>query len=120
MFLWHFSAPTLSPASTGHTTQLLDATAVGQVTPGPGIHHRKPLSVYLGGPLGALSATAGIFLPAFVVLYGSAGPLLPGIRKLLCRGLSGRSQCPSLALMAVVTRELGQAAIRDGITIALP
>jgi chromate transporter len=67
----------------------------------------------LSGPAGALGATAGIFLPAFVFVAAS-GPLIPKLRASKVAGafLDGVNVA-SLALMAVVTVQLGRAAIVD-------
>jgi len=43
--------------------QLLDATAVGQVTPGPRVYHATFIGYLLGGPVAALVATLGSFSP---------------------------------------------------------
>ncbi|HVT08476.1 MAG TPA: chromate efflux transporter [Polyangia bacterium] len=93
--------------------QLIDAVAVGQVTPGPVFTTATFIGYVLSGPLGALAATAGIFLPAFVFVAAS-GPLVPKLRASKVAGafLDGVNVA-SLALMAVVTAELGRAAIVD-------
>jgi chromate transporter len=99
--------------------QLLDAVAVGQVTPGPVFTTATFIGYLLGGPSGAAVATAGIFLPAFAFVALSV-PLLPRLRKSVVAGafLDGVNAA-SLALMAVVTVQLGRAAIIDGLTLAL-
>ena len=93
--------------------RLIDAVAVGQVTPGPVFTTATFIGYVLSGPAGALVATAGIFLPAFVFVAAS-GPLVPRLRasKAASAFLDGVNVA-SLALMAVVTAELGRAAIVD-------
>jgi chromate transporter len=93
--------------------QLIDAIAVGQVTPGPVFTTATFVGYVLAGPLGALVATAGIFLPAFVFVALS-GPLVPKLRasKRASAFLDGVNVA-SLALMAVVTAQLARAAIID-------
>ncbi|HEX3774982.1 MAG TPA: chromate transporter, partial [Polyangiaceae bacterium] len=100
-------------------TQLIDAIAVGQVTPGPVFTTATFIGYVLAGPRGALVATLGIFLPAFVFV-GLSGPLIPRIRASASAGafLDGVNVA-SLALMAVVTAELGRAAIVDWPTALL-
>ena len=93
--------------------QLLDAVAIGQVTPGPVFTTATFIGYVLGGLSGAALATLGIFLPAFVFVALS-GPLVPRIRRSAIAGafLDGVNAA-SLALMAVVTWELGRSAIVD-------
>lgn len=100
-------------------SQLLDAIAVGQITPGPVFTTATFIGYVLGGTKGAAVATVGIFLPAFVFAAAS-GPLVPRIRKSPTAGafLDGVNAA-ALALMVVVTYQLGRAAIVDVTTIAL-
>ena len=100
-------------------SQLLDAVAVGQVTPGPVFTTATFIGYVLAGPKGAAVATVGIFLPAFVFVAVS-GPLVPRIRRSAMAGafLDGVIVA-SLALMLVVTFELGKAALVDLPTIGL-
>jgi len=99
--------------------QLIDAVAAGQITPGPVFTTATFVGYVLAGPAGALAATAGIFLPAFVFVALS-GPLVPKLRGSRTAGafLDGVNVA-SLALMAVVTAQLGRAAIVDAWTAAL-
>lgn len=100
-------------------SQLIDAVAVGQVTPGPVFTTATFIGYLLAGPLGAFVATAGIFIPAFI-LVAISGPLIPRIRHSPIAGafLDGVIVA-SLALMAFVTYELGRAALVDAVTIIL-
>lgn len=99
--------------------QLLDATAVGQITPGPVFTTATFIGYVLAGPKGAAAATLGIFLPAFVFVALSA-PLLPALRRSRTAGafLDGLNAA-SLALMAVVCWRLGRDAIAGPATALL-
>lgn len=100
-------------------TQLLDAIAVGQVTPGPVFTTATFIGYLLGGGSGALVATVGIFLPAFVFVAIS-GPLVPRIRRSpTASAVLDGVNVASLALMAVVTAQLAQSAIVDAVTVAM-
>ena len=92
-------------------SQLIDAVAVGQVTPGPVFTTATFIGYLLGGMKGATVATVGIFLPAFV-LVAISGPLVFGIRKSKIAGafLDGVNVA-SLALMAVVSWQLARASV---------
>lgn len=99
--------------------QLVDAVAVGQVTPGPVFTTATFLGYLLRGPLGAVVATVGIFLPAFL-LVALSGPLVPRIRQSRVAGafLDGVNAA-SLALMAVVSYQLARASLVDALTTSL-
>jgi chromate transporter len=100
-------------------SQLLDAVAVGQVTPGPVFTTATFIGYVLGGSRGAVAATIGIFLPAFVFVALS-GPLVPRLRRspTAAAFLDGVNAA-ALSLMFVVTYQLGRAALVDTKTIAL-
>jgi chromate transporter len=100
-------------------SQLLDAVAIGQMTPGPVFTTATFIGYLLAGPPGAAVATVGIFLPAFVFVALS-GPLIPRIRRSKTAGafLDGVN-ATALALMAVVSLQLARAAIVDGLTAGL-
>jgi chromate transporter len=93
--------------------QLVDAVAVGQVTPGPVFTTATFVGYLLEGVPGALVATVGIFLPAFVFV-AITGPFIPRLRRspVLSSLLDGVNVA-SLALMAGVTWELGRATVVD-------
>ena len=99
--------------------QLLDAVAVGQMTPGPVFTTATFIGYILAGVPGAVVATVGIFLPSFIFV-ALIGQLLPRVRRSRTAGafLDGVNVA-SLALLAAVTWELGRAAIIDGTTAGL-
>ncbi|HET6842659.1 MAG TPA: chromate efflux transporter [Candidatus Angelobacter sp.] len=100
-------------------SQLVDAIAIGQVTPGPVFTTATFIGYILGGFRGAVAATIGIFLPAFL-LVAASGPLVPRIResRIASTFLDGVNAA-SLALMAAVTWQLGRASITDILTAIL-
>jgi chromate transporter len=99
--------------------QLLDAVAVGQITPGPVFTTATFVGYLVAGGSGAVVATVGIFLPAFFFVALS-GPLVPRIRRSALAGavLDGVNVA-SLALMSVVTWLLARSAIVDATTACL-
>jgi len=99
--------------------QLIDAVAVGQFTPGPLFTTATFIGYVVAGWMGAAVATIGIFLPGFV-LVAVSGPLIPHLRRsaVAAAALDGLV-AGSLALMAVVAWQLGQASIVDRTTLVL-
>jgi chromate transporter len=99
--------------------QLLDAVAVGQVTPGPLFTTATFIGYVVAGVAGAGLATIAIFLPAFVLSaligrvahrvrdWATAGALLDGLNA------------GSIGLMAAVTLQLATDAVVDPATVAL-
>jgi chromate transporter len=101
--------------------QLLDAVAIGQVTPGPVFTTATFIGFVLGGLPGALLATLGIFLPSFIFVAIS-NPIIPRLRRSAWAGsLLDGVNASSLGLMAAVTIQLGRASLIDlpAVTIAL-
>ena len=97
--------------------QLIDAVAVGQFTPGPVFTTATFIGYVVAGWMGAVVATVGIFLPGFV-LVAVSGPLIPRLRQsaVAAAALDG-VVAGSLALMAVVTWQLGKASLVDRTTL---
>ena len=99
--------------------QLLDAIAIGQVTPGPLFTTATFIGFILGGIPGALLATIGIFLPSFIFVAIS-NPLIPRMRSSVwVSGLLDGVNVASLSLMAAVTWQLGNASLTDPLTILI-
>jgi chromate transporter len=99
--------------------QVLDAIAVGQVTPGPVFTTATFVGYLAGGVTGAALATIGIFLPAFVFV-AIIGRHVSQLRQrpILGRLLDGVNVA-AIGLMAAVTITLGRDAIVDLPTAAI-
>jgi chromate transporter len=99
--------------------QLIDAVAVGQVTPGPVFTTATFIGYLTGGIPGALLATLAIFLPSFLfvpLVY----PLVPRLRSSprMSAFLDGVN-VGAIGLMAAVTIQLARAALVDPLTVIL-
>jgi chromate transporter len=99
--------------------ELLDAIAIGQFTPGPVFTTATFVGYLVGGNGGAIAATIGIFLPAFL-LVGIVNPWVETLRRSRWFGpcLNGVNAA-SLGLMGAVTYTLGREAIVDWLTLGL-
>lgn len=91
--------------------QLLDAIAVSQATPGPFFTVATFIGYILAGWRGAVLATLGMFLPAFVYVGITAG-FLPKLRKSPVAGafLDGVNAA-AVALMAFVGWQFSRASL---------
>lgn len=96
--------------------QLLDAIAMGQITPGPVFASATFIGYLLGGVKGALLATLGMFLPSFV--YAAiVFPLIPRLKgsphaRIFLDGINATT----LGLMGAVSWQLARGAILDVFT----
>ena len=99
--------------------QLLDAVAVGQVTPGPVFTTATFIGYLIKGWPGAVAATVGIFLPSFLFV-GGLGLVITRLRKSprAAAFLDGVN-AGAMALMAAVTWTLSRAAVVDPWTALL-
>lgn len=94
--------------------QLFDAIAIGQFTPGPVLSTATFIGYVIAGIPGAIVATVGIFLPSFF-FTAILNPIVPWLRSSKwTRAFLDAVNVSAVALMVVVTIQLGIA------TISLP
>jgi len=99
--------------------QLVDAVAVGQATPGPLFSTATFVGYLVGGPVGAVAATIGIFLPAFVAVAISI-PLLARLqRSLRARAFLDGVNAATVGLLAVVAVQLAIGVLVDPLAIVI-
>jgi chromate transporter len=99
--------------------QLIDAVAVGQVTPGPVFTTATFVGFILSGWQGAVFATVAIFLPSFIFVL-IINPWVPRLRASnWFSGILDGVNAVALGLMASVTIELAIFSLTDIFTIAL-
>ncbi len=93
--------------------ELLDAIAVGQITPGPVLSTATFIGWQMGGWQGALAATVGIFLPSFLFVY-ILNPIIPKLRqsKIISAFLDAVNVA-AVALIVAVCMEMGQEILTD-------
>jgi chromate transporter len=100
-------------------SQLLDAIAVGQITPGPVFTTATFVGYLLRGVPGAVVATVGIFLPAFV-LVGAGRPLVDWLRRTPgARAFLDGVNAAAVALMGLVVVQLGRSAVTSVPSVAV-
>ena len=99
--------------------QLLDAVAIGQMTPGPVFTTATFIGYLVAGVPGAVLATVGIFLPAFIFV-ALLHPLVPRLRRYpWTAAMLDGVNVAAMGLMAAVTWLLGRDAIVDPITATI-
>ena len=99
--------------------QLIDAVAVGQITPGPLFTTATFIGYLLGGLPGAVLATLGIFLPSFVFV-AVGGLFLRSLRgSPWAAGFLDGVNVAALGLMLGVTVQLASTALVDPLTVLL-
>ena len=99
--------------------QLLDAITLGQVTPGPVFTSATFIGYLVAGGAGAVVATVGIFLPAFVFTALGASVLHRVRRSARASAFMAGVNAAAVALIGVVALTLTRAALVDGVTVAL-
>ena len=88
--------------------QLLDALAIGQFTPGPILSTATFVGYIIEGVPGAMVATVGIFLPAFL-LVGLLNPLIPRLRaSAWMSAFLDAVNAAAVALMLAVSVDIGR------------
>lgn len=92
---------------------LIDAVAVGQMTPGPVLSTATFIGWQMNGVYGALAATIGIFLPSFIFVL-ILNPIIPKIRK--SKSVSAfldTINVAAIALIVVVSIEMSKDTLTD-------
>jgi chromate transporter len=98
---------------------LIDAIAVGQITPGPVLSTATFIGWQLSGAYGAILATIGIFLPSFLFVL-ILNPLIPKLQKSkLFRAFIDAVNVAAVALIVVVCIEMGKTSLTDWRTILI-
>lgn len=94
-------------------TQLLDAIAIGQFTPGPVLSTSTFIGYLIGGLPGAGLATMGIFFPSFILVL-IVNPFIPRLRNSrIASGFLDGVNAASLGLMLSVTIFLGRSTLQN-------
>ena len=97
--------------------QLLDAIAVGQMTPGPVLSSATFIGYLVSGVPGAVVATVGVFAPSFIII-ALIGPWIPKLRRSpVAQAFLKGVNAAVLALMASIGFVLVRSALVDAWTV---
>jgi chromate transporter len=100
-------------------SQLLDAIAIGQLTPGPVLATSTFIGYQLQGFWGAVLATTGIFLPSFLFVW-LLNPIIPKMRQSkIASAFLDAVNISAVGLIAAVSIKLGQQLFIDWRSIAI-
>jgi len=98
---------------------LIDAVAVGQITPGPVLSTATFIGWQMNGVTGAIAATIGIFLPSFLFVL-ILNPLIPKMRKSKIIGaFLDAVNVAAVALIVAVCITMGRDTLTDWRTILI-
>jgi chromate transporter len=99
--------------------QLIDAIAVGQMTPGPVLSSATFIGFLVSGWAGAVVATIAVFLPSFIIVV-LIGPIIPRLRKSpTAQAFLKGVNAAVVALILAVSLTLFRSAIVDGWTVII-
>lgn len=99
--------------------QLVDAIAVGQMTPGPVTSSVTFIGYLVAGWPGAVAATLGIFMPSFIIV-ALVGPWIPRLRRsTIAQAFLRGVNAAAVALILAVALKLAPLVLVDGWTVAL-
>lgn len=98
---------------------LVEAIAIGQVTPGPVLSTATFIGYKVGGFTGALLATLGIFLPSFFYVWGLNKFITKMQESFVLRKFLEAVNVAAVAVMLVVTLKMAESILIDGKTMAI-
>lgn len=98
---------------------LIDAVAIGQITPGPVLSTATFIGWQMNGITGAIVATLGIFIPSFLFVL-LLNPLIPKMRKSKIIGATlDAVNVAAVALIVAVCVEMAKDTLTDWRTILI-
>jgi len=99
--------------------QFLDAVAVSMITPGPVVITVAFIGYLMAGPLGAIAAAIGVFLPAYLIVVAVAPSFRRIARNTALRAVVDGVTAAATGAIAGAVIVLGRRAITDWPTLVL-